>query len=219
MSCRLEVTLVCTSPVLTLGLKQLLEQGPFTCTVRALACVPSDPLYPATDPAVVLLAPFDWQEFARWLPSTQACLGRHSWLLLMDPRIAGMFLAPLERYSCALVPPTSSPDYLWSALWDLAHAQQACLWTELLGCFVKGLADRISGSRTRLPSPAELQCGCAVSLGLCNRQIAEILHLRETTVKSHLHRLMQKLGLANRHELGLLTHAALCLSSSAARQK
>jgi DNA-binding NarL/FixJ family response regulator len=63
--------------------------------------------------------------------------------------------------------------------------------------------------QSRLPTSAELQCGCAVSLGLRNRQIAKHLHLAEATVKSHVHRLLRKLELSDRTELGGYLRSAL----------
>jgi Bacterial regulatory proteins, luxR family len=48
-----------------------------------------------------------------------------------------------------------------------------------------------------------------VSLGLSNRQISEVLHLGEATVKSHLHSLLNKLELSDREDLGLYFAQAL----------
>jgi DNA-binding NarL/FixJ family response regulator len=48
----------------------------------------------------------------------------------------------------------------------------------------------------------ELQCACAVSFGLRDGQIAQVLQLSEATVKSHVHHMLQKLALKNRVELG-----------------
>ena len=44
----------------------------------------------------------------------------------------------------------------------------------------------------------ELQCGCAVSLGLCNRQISERLIVGEATVKTHVGNVLAKLGVRDR---------------------
>ncbi|MFE0156763.1 response regulator transcription factor [Nonomuraea sp. NPDC059007] len=45
-----------------------------------------------------------------------------------------------------------------------------------------------------------------VGRAISNREIAEILHLSEGTVKTHLNRLMAKLGLSNRAQVVALAY-------------
>jgi len=42
--------------------------------------------------------------------------------------------------------------------------------------------------------------------GLTNKEIAQWLRLAEGTVKVHLHRIYQKLGIANRTALAIMAH-------------
>src|SRR5262249_7851949 len=98
---------------------------------------------------------------------------------------------------------------LLSALRDLGSGCSWCLKADVLSLFARNCRvthERFSG---RHPSIAELQCGCAVSLGLTNRQIARLLHVEAATIKTHLHHLFEKLDVASRHELGTLFERAL----------
>ena len=57
-------------------------------------------------------------------------------------------------------------------------------------------------------SPRERDIVLAVATGKTNAQIADQLHVSVATVKSHLTRVMVKLGLDNRTQVALLTHDA-----------
>jgi DNA-binding NarL/FixJ family response regulator len=46
-----------------------------------------------------------------------------------------------------------------------------------------------------------------VAEGMKNREIAERLHLSEQTVKNHLFRIYERLGISNRAELILYVHS------------
>jgi hypothetical protein len=79
----------------------------------------------------------------------------------------------------------------------------------------------VLGGRAFLPpTRREFECGCGVSLGLANRQIAEVLSIDEETVRKHIHCLLQKLrhpvqqnlernGLSKRETIGSLFEQAL----------
>ena len=75
--------------------------------------------------------------------------------------------------------------------------------------WITALANMVqaSGGKTPGPSPItvrELEVMTLLSEGLSNKQIAERLDLREQTVKNHVTRTMEKLGVNNRLEVGLL---------------
>ena len=55
----------------------------------------------------------------------------------------------------------------------------------------------------------ELEVLTHVAAGRTNTEIATLLFLSEATIKTHLHHLLQKLGIPNRRELGALIHAAM----------
>lgn len=56
-------------------------------------------------------------------------------------------------------------------------------------------------------APRERQIAAQVGRGLRNREIADILAMSEGTVKVYLHTIYQKLGIKNRTELALISHA------------
>lgn len=193
----LAVAVVSVTPIFASGVRQMLENGPDAprCEIfigHQLA-VPSD-----FSPDVVLLTSQNWEEMALLLPLLQKQFAALPWLVLAEWRLAGTFLSFLEMQRCAVVPPSSSPAELRTILRLLVKQSPPCLATSLLMLFVRGFPSLPKGYRNSLPTPRELQCGCALSLGLTNRQISYLLHVGEGTVKSHVHHLLQKLGLSDR---------------------
>ena len=66
------------------------------------------------------------------------------------------------------------------------------------------LARRADDSRQRVPAPRlthrELEVLRAVAQGLTNRDIGELLHISENTVKNHVRNILEKLHLHSRME-------------------
>jgi DNA-binding CsgD family transcriptional regulator len=62
-------------------------------------------------------------------------------------------------------------------------------------------------------TPRERQITLLVSDGLTDKLVAERLNLAESTVKSHLHHIYNKLGIPNRTALSVLTHCAAARAS------
>jgi DNA-binding NarL/FixJ family response regulator len=205
----LQVFIVSGSPIMARALQQLLHESPLPHPCEIVMGADLWKRAGQAHPDVMLLAPQNWEELSHWLPSLRHSFTRAPWLLLAEPRLVGMFLPQLEGQPCAFVAPTASLEALWSALQGLIEEQRPSLRHELLAHFSRRGTPRDSVGRLRLPTSAELQCGCAVSLGLGNRQIAELLHLAEATVKSHVHNLLQKLELSNRTELGGFVRRAM----------
>ena len=71
-------------------------------------------------------------------------------------------------------------------------------------------ADRAAGARERLASltERELEVALAVGRGLSNAEIAGELFLSVPTVKAHVSRLFEKLGVGNRVQIAILVHDA-----------
>jgi DNA-binding NarL/FixJ family response regulator len=208
----LEIIVINDSPLYGQALDLLLASGPRDCHRQLLRSVDLERGSGVAGADVVLLAPRDWQELAALLPVVSRRLPRCPWLLLAEPRLAGMFLDRLCSPACALVIPSASPEALWRDLLALAGGATPYLPAELFSRFIRGLpapSGRADNRPPALPSSTEIQCACAVSLGLSNRQIAALLHFQECSVKTYLYRLMQKLGVHDRRELGLLVEQAL----------
>jgi DNA-binding NarL/FixJ family response regulator len=218
-----EVAILSAGPILSAALQSFLERMvPGICCriVTSEASAASDdasplsPRLPDDTPfgpgqGVVLFTAGAWEEMVWGLGRLSAQFPDAPWLLLADPRVAGTFLSLLHCRPCALVPPSASPEILPDALFALAHGHTLPLSFEMTARFARGAAVATGGRPIRLPTQAELQCGCAVSLGLPNRQIADLLCLGEATVKTHIHHLLQKLDLRGRAELAAFVQEAL----------
>jgi DNA-binding NarL/FixJ family response regulator len=158
----------------------------------------------AAQPQILLLAPRTWREFERLLSEVPPSLSECRWLILADLRLVGLFLSRLKHRPCAIVDIHSPPEQLTNALTALSAGELTCMEAQMMRRFVHGLPPSGLGALRQLPSPVELQCGCGVSLGLRSGEMAQVLHVSECTIKSHLHRLMRKLGVLDRRDLALL---------------
>lgn len=207
----LELLILCSSPIFARGLQHLLVED-LGCGHSHLHWVQDQAgLSRIIDPALVLMAPQCWREFAHWLPLLRDHFPFRPWLIIADVRLTGMFLSQLETRPCLFVNPGTVTD-----LGKAMHAwHSGCLpglRTELLAHFARRAPMRANGWTTKFPTATELQCGCAVSLGLRNQEIAAALSVSVATVKSHLHHLIHKLAVANRQELGSFFYQALVAS-------
>lgn len=209
MNAPAEVLILSASPIYRQSLKQLLELDPSGCHAFVLGVTGGTEQEPVTRPDVVVLAPHTWEEMASWVTFAERNFPLRPWLLFADLRVIGMFLSKLERQRCAPLALDAPPEQLWQNVSSLAGGYGSPLAAQLMTLFARGAAMTATTPRTRFPSPMELQCACAVSFGLGNREISRLLHLSEATVKSHVHHLLQKLGLPNRTELGTFVHHAL----------
>ena len=78
---------------------------------------------------------------------------------------------------------------------------------DILEALFRGLPPFITLTRERLVlSSREREIVSKVAEGMRNREIAELLHLSEHTVKNHLFRIFERLGISNRAELILYLH-------------
>jgi len=205
----LEVVIVSSAPVLSQAIQQILEEGPDAARCEILGETESSGLPVPTDPDVVLIAPRHWEEMARWLCPLRRQFYVPSWLMLADLRVAGMYSSFLEMHRAAILPTSVTAADLRDRVRRLTEQESSYPTVELLSHFNRNATRLPTGRPPSLLTPRELQCGCAVSLGLSNRQIAENLHLGDATVKSHVHHLLEKLELSNREDLGAYVERAL----------
>jgi DNA-binding CsgD family transcriptional regulator len=219
MSDPVNVLILGASPIYCYFLKQMLDFASAGYRAHVLGAGSRVERGPVADPEVLVLAPHTWEEMGSWVPFAQRHFAARPWLLFADLRLIGMFMSSLERQRCAPVALDAPPEEFGRVLEALARGHGAPLAAELLTRFARGAATDTAARRTRFPTPMELQCGCAVSLGLGNRQISERLIVGEATVKTHIHHLLHKLGLANRTELGAYVQRALAPSSPPFRWK
>jgi DNA-binding NarL/FixJ family response regulator len=207
-----EAGIVSSSPILSQALQQSLEDRIDRFACRPLDAVTLSGRARASEPHLLVLAPQNWQEMADWLPRLGRQFPRSPWMVFGDLRIGGMFLSVLDTRPCILVPPGASPAQLGAALQALVERRASGPAVELLLRFGRIVPIPSGIGPPRRPSAMELQCACAASFGLANRQIAATFHVQEATVKSHLHRVMRKLDLSDRYQLGDVVREAFSAS-------
>jgi len=217
-----QVLLVSSCPILTCSLQRCLSEPASGIRFRSQTLPDVQGLEPLVDidPSVLLIAPQSWEEMHRWLPPLQRRFPSRLWVTFAPPRIAGLFITGLEPVLCTVVGSGASPIDLTAALHALTNGTAICPPATLLTHFAQGMAE-VPGGRTFLtPTRREFECGCGVSLGLSNRQIAEVLSIDEETSRKHIHSLLQKLhhpvqqnldghDLSKRETLGALFEQAL----------
>ncbi len=204
-----KVSIISSSPIYAGGLQKLVESsliGWYSELFLDPALLPSTPDSP-TDP--VLVAPGDWRELGSWISSLQKRRPETPWVVLADLRTIGLFLPRLGAQPCVVIDAAGTADDLCMALRTAASNDCGHLPTILLSRFMRSKSARPNGRSARMPSVSELAVCCGVSLGLRNPEIADALHLSEATVKTHLHRLMTRMHLERRTDLGELVHRAL----------
>lgn len=111
-------------------------------------------------------------------------------------------LTSLRQQAHGCLPAEAEPDEVIRAVVAVAAGEiVAAPWLVA----VNGVRFGQDGAEPRKPiTPRELDVMALVAEGLGNKAIAKQLGIREQTVKNHLARLMAKLGLNNRVQVGLV---------------
>jgi Bacterial regulatory proteins, luxR family len=217
-----QVLLISSCPILASSLQRCLSDPASGIRFRSQTLLDIQGLEHLVDvnPNGLLIAPQSWEEMHRWLPPLQRRFLPRLWVTFAPPRIAGLFITGLEPVLCTVVGSGASPTDLTAALHALTNGTAICPPATLLTHFAQGMAE-VPGGRTFLsPTRREFECGCGVSLGLSNRQIAEVLSIDVETIRKHIHSLLQKLhhpvqqnldghDLSKRETLGALFEQAL----------
>jgi len=205
----MDLLIICSAPVFAWAGQQLLQRDDWSVHSQVITHVNTPQKLHDSPPTLLIVAPLNWEEMYAWLPVLLRDFRQSSWLIFTELRVAGLFAASLERIVCTITGYGTQPDELRGTVQSLREGVIICPPTALLTRFSQGILILPSG-RQALPLTArELQCGCAISLGLTNHQAATVLSISEGTVKKHIHSLMHKLALSNREQLGELFRDAL----------
>jgi two-component system, NarL family, nitrate/nitrite response regulator NarL len=117
-----------------------------------------------------------------------------------------------EAGICGYVTPESSVAELAATVASVARGELPCS-ARIAATLMRRVASLASA-----PPPAPLLCGLTqrerqvvelVVQGLTNKEIAKALGIEVTTVKTHVHHLLDKLGLRRRSEFAALAGAAI----------
>jgi DNA-binding NarL/FixJ family response regulator len=213
-----KVLILCSSPLYASGLQKLIESSPGGWYSEVFGDPMLVPLAPDSPADPVLVGPRDWQELGGWISPLRKRRSNTPWVVLTELRTVGLFLPMLDAQPCVVLDPARAPDDLWTSLRAAASNDCWHLPTTLLSGFMQSKAARPDGCSGRMPSITELAVCCGVALGLSNPEIAEALLVSEATVKTHLHRLMSRMGLDSRTELGNLVNRALAYQPQASER-
>lgn len=194
-----EIVIVSSTPIFTAALQSWLEHNLDDFCCRRLDAGSLAALRDIAPDAILLLVPQEWRELGDWLPTLETTSSAHPVLVLADLRLPGMFLSCLTTRHCTLVAPGAEPNRLRDALLLLIEGIELFPPIRLVSHYSRGLGLSPENEPVTF-TQREVECGCAVSLGATNRQIALTLHLGLGTVKNHVHALMQKLAITRREE-------------------
>jgi len=116
-----------------------------------------------------------------------------------------------EAGICGYVTPEASAEQLASTIACVARGELPCS-ARIAGTLMRRVASLASASPPAPPlyalTPRERQVVELVAQGLSNKEIAHSLAIEVTTVKTHVHHLLEKLRLRRRGELAALAHDA-----------
>jgi DNA-binding CsgD family transcriptional regulator len=161
------------------------------------------------NPDVVIVAPQTWEELSRWLPSLERRFGAAMWLVWARLRVAGMFSSFLVPHFCTILGTLATSRELRTNFWSLVNHDPECPPAALLARIARGVWAALQTRRPVRLTDRQLQCGCAVSLGLTNARIGAALSIAEGTVAKHVSALLQALGMQDRQEIGELFERAV----------
>jgi len=126
--------------------------------------------------------------------------------------VAADVLACAEAGICGYVPRDASVEDVVAAVLRAVSGELVC--SPRIAAMLFERVAVLSVERSSMPpaleslTPRELQIAALVARGLPNKAIARELRLEPTTIKNHVHNILQKLKLQRRGEIGLLRLAA-----------
>jgi DNA-binding NarL/FixJ family response regulator len=119
------------------------------------------------------------------------------------PSDAGAAVACAEAGACAFLTTDSSIGALFASLESVARGDLLCS-PSVAGALVRRVATLARGGRSsterRVLTTRELEILQLLDEGLSNKQIAQRLGIELSTVKNHVHRILEKLGVNRRGE-------------------
>jgi len=188
------------------GLGDALEARSRVAVVgRAAAVADCMPLVVRTAPDAVLVdasledAEATIRELAR-LPEAPCVVA------LAVPDTEDSVLACIEAGAVAFVTVDESIDDLVATLLDLARGE-AHASPQLTAALLRRLSHLAArrpddGAGVELLTSRELEIGALLAEGLSKKEIARELHIELATVKNHVHRILTKLGVSRRAQVG-----------------
>ncbi|MER5390842.1 response regulator transcription factor [Saccharopolyspora sp. NPDC002686] len=105
----------------------------------------------------------------------------------------------------------TSPQELTRAVHTVARGEAMLsprITTKLLSAFSTSAPAQSAKAQLEKLTAREREVAVAVAQGLSNAEIANALHMSQSTVKVHIGRIMTKLGAANRTQVAITTHDA-----------
>ncbi len=178
-------------------LAQLLQERLQQAGCRTIRLSPE----PACEDALLIL-PQTWRQLHGWLPALLKTYAQLPYLIIGDLRVAGMQLSLLGDHPCMLLPEQTRFEEILYSLDMLRSQRLTPPWVTIKRQFASHMHHKPERHTLNAPTPRELECGCAVSLGLTTHQIAGILCIEEETVNTHIKSLYNKFDLSSREELG-----------------
>ncbi len=112
----------------------------------------------------------------------------------------------LAAAGVAVVLPVSGCAALLALPWVFASLARD--WSREGDVVMRSEVDEVTGRRDHLPTARELEIARAVAEGLSNAEIARRVFVSEATVKTHLGRAMDKVGVGSRVQLAVLVDRA-----------
>ncbi len=195
------------------GLRLLLESEGFSVVAQAADGQAALHLVRRHQPNVLLLSTS--------LPgldasTLSAIAGSTAPLLVADALTENHLISALENGARGMLPAEACPSLLSKAV-RVVHQGQYWVGRDVVSDLVRHIRNHRTaapGAHTVHLTPREREVLLGLSEGLSNKEIANLLHTREDTVKHHLTNIYDKLGVSSRLEAVLFAHHHQLLQSA-----
>jgi len=205
MEGKVKVFILCCNRLLRESITRILRKKTDfeIVAVQVLGCTPQQEIADSGADVVVL----DSLEFLIGNPnfSFETCPRRRTpnFVLVAMEDDHNHFLTAIRRGARGYVLQDASAADVVSAIRTVAEEQVVCPpgYTRVLFEFVATQSEELPNSRRRAKwglTRREQQLVPLIGRGLSNKEIASYLSVSEQTIKNHIHRILQKMGVSNR---------------------